>query len=128
MKTTSRKAKSVVVVEDQTAICELIIEMLEARGTYRVLGSTADGKEGLTLVGHARLYLANAGITGFAMARLTIFLALLLSGLSAASAQTQRVTPQGRGEDPHQIRARSAEREKMNGVHCSRLSPNFSIL
>ena len=31
------------VVEDQTAICELIIEMLEARGAYRVLGSTADG-------------------------------------------------------------------------------------
>ena len=30
MNTTSRKAKSVVVVEDQTAICELIIEMLEA--------------------------------------------------------------------------------------------------
>jgi len=49
MKTTSRKAKSVVVVEDQTAICELIIEMLEARGIYRVLGSTADGNEGLAL-------------------------------------------------------------------------------
>ncbi|MEY4818901.1 MAG: hypothetical protein RLZZ23_1674 [Verrucomicrobiota bacterium] len=49
MKTTSRKAKSVVVVEDQTAICELIIEMLEARGVYRVLGSTADGNEGLAL-------------------------------------------------------------------------------
>ena len=49
MKTTSRKAKSVVVVEDQTAICELIIEMLEARGVYRVLGSTADGNEGLVL-------------------------------------------------------------------------------
>jgi DNA-binding NarL/FixJ family response regulator len=49
MKTTSRKAKSVVVVEDQTAICELIIEMLEARGVYRVLGSTADGIEGLAL-------------------------------------------------------------------------------
>ena len=49
MKTTSRKAKSVVVVEDQTAICELIIEMLEARGAYRVLGSTADGHEGLAL-------------------------------------------------------------------------------
>jgi DNA-binding NarL/FixJ family response regulator len=49
MKITSRKAKSVVVVEDQTAICELIIEMLEARGVYRVLGSTADGNEGLAL-------------------------------------------------------------------------------
>ena len=49
MKTTSRKAKTVVVVEDQTAICELIIEMLEARGIYRVLGSTADGNEGLAL-------------------------------------------------------------------------------
>ena len=49
MKTTSRKPKSVVVVEDQTAICELIIEMLEARGVYRVLGSTADGHEGLAL-------------------------------------------------------------------------------
>ena len=49
MKTSVRKAKSVVVVEDQTAICELIIEMLEARGVYRVLGSTADGNEGLAL-------------------------------------------------------------------------------
>ena len=49
MKTSVRKAKSVVVVEDQTAICELIIEMLEARGAYRVLGSTADGHEGLAL-------------------------------------------------------------------------------
>ena len=49
MKTSVRKAKSVVVVEDQTAICELIIEMLEARGAYRVLGSTADGYEGLAL-------------------------------------------------------------------------------
>ncbi len=49
MKTTSRKAKSVVVVEDQTAICEMIIEMLELRGVYRVLGSTADGTEGLAL-------------------------------------------------------------------------------
>jgi DNA-binding NarL/FixJ family response regulator len=49
MKTTSRKAKTVVVVEDQTAICEMIIEMLELRGVYRVLGSTADGTEGLAL-------------------------------------------------------------------------------
>jgi len=49
MKTTSRKAKSVVVVEYQTAICELILEMLEASGVYRVLGSTADGNEGLAL-------------------------------------------------------------------------------
>ncbi len=49
MKTTSRKPKSVVVVEDQTAICEMIIEMLEARGIYRVTGSTADGHEGLAL-------------------------------------------------------------------------------
>jgi DNA-binding NarL/FixJ family response regulator len=49
MKTSVRKAKSVVVVEDQTAICELIIEMLEARDVYRVLGSTADGHEGLAL-------------------------------------------------------------------------------
>ncbi len=49
MKTSVRKAKSVVVMEDQTAICELIIEMLEARGAYRVLGSTADGHEGLAL-------------------------------------------------------------------------------
>ncbi len=37
------------VVEDQTAICEMIIEMLELRGVYRVLGSTADGTEGLAL-------------------------------------------------------------------------------
>ena len=49
MKTTSRKAKTVVVVEGQTAICEMIIEMLELRGVYRVLGSTADGTEGLAL-------------------------------------------------------------------------------
>ena len=49
MKTTSRKPNSVVVVEDQTAICEMIIEMLEARGIYRVTGSTADGHEGLAL-------------------------------------------------------------------------------
>lgn len=49
MKTPARKAKTIVVVEDQTAICELIIEMLEARGGYRVLGSTADGLEGLAL-------------------------------------------------------------------------------
>ena len=49
MKTTSRKPKSVVVVEDQTAICEMIIEMLEARGIYRVTGSTADGHDGLAL-------------------------------------------------------------------------------
>jgi len=49
MKTTSRKPKSVVVVEDQTAICEMIIEMLEVRGIYLVTGSTADGHEGLAL-------------------------------------------------------------------------------
>ena len=49
METTSRKPKSVVVVEDQTAICEMIIEMLEARGIYRVTGSTADGHDGLAL-------------------------------------------------------------------------------
>jgi DNA-binding NarL/FixJ family response regulator len=49
MKTSVRKAKSVVVVEDQTAICELIIEMVESRGVYRVLGSTANGHEGLAL-------------------------------------------------------------------------------
>ena len=49
MKTTSQKPKSVVVVEDQTAICEMIIEMLEVRGIYLVTGSTADGHEGLAL-------------------------------------------------------------------------------
>ncbi len=49
MKTTSRKPKSVVVVEDQTAICEMIIEMLEVRGIYLVTGSTTDGHEGLAL-------------------------------------------------------------------------------
>ena len=54
MKTPSRKPKSVVVVEDQTAICELIIEMLESRGAYRVLGSTADGHEGLALAKQLR--------------------------------------------------------------------------
>ena len=57
MKTSVRKAKSVVVVEDQTAICELIIEMLEARCTYRVLGSTADGNEGLALAKQLKPYI-----------------------------------------------------------------------
>ena len=36
--------------------------------------------------------------------------------------------PQRPGEGLHQVRARSSEREKVNGLHCSRLSPNFSIL
>lgn len=49
MKPAPKKVKSVVVVEDQTAICEMIIEMLESRGLYRVVGSTADGHEGLAL-------------------------------------------------------------------------------
>ena len=33
--------KTVVIVEDQTAIRELTTEMLETRGTYRILGTAA---------------------------------------------------------------------------------------
>lgn len=42
--------KTVVIVEDQTAIRELTIEMLETRGTYRILGAAADGNQGLDMV------------------------------------------------------------------------------
>lgn len=41
--------KSVVIVEDQTAIRELITEMLDSRGKFRVVGSTGDGTEGVAL-------------------------------------------------------------------------------
>ena len=42
--------KTVVIVEDQTAIRELTTEMLETRGTYRILGTAADGNLGLDMV------------------------------------------------------------------------------
>ena len=42
--------KTVVIVEDQTAIRELTTEMLETRGTYRILGTAADGNQGLDMV------------------------------------------------------------------------------
>ncbi len=42
--------KTVVIVEDQTAIRELTTEMLETRGTYRILGAAADGNQGLDMV------------------------------------------------------------------------------
>lgn len=41
--------KSVVIVEDQTAVRELITEMLESRGKFAVKGSTGDGTEGVEL-------------------------------------------------------------------------------
>ena len=42
--------KTVVVVEDQTAIRELTTEMLQTRGVYRIIGTAADGNEGLEMV------------------------------------------------------------------------------
>lgn len=49
MKSAPAPKKSVVVIEDQTAIRELVMEMLESRGKYTVIGSTADGTEGVAL-------------------------------------------------------------------------------
>ncbi|MCE2684349.1 MAG: response regulator transcription factor [Verrucomicrobiae bacterium] len=42
--------KTVVIVEDQTAIRELTTEMLQTRGMYRILGAAADGNQGLEMV------------------------------------------------------------------------------
>jgi DNA-binding NarL/FixJ family response regulator len=42
--------KTVVIVEDQTAIRELTTEMLQTRGSYRILGAAADGNQGLEMV------------------------------------------------------------------------------
>lgn len=44
--------KSVVIVEDQTAIRELVTEMLDSRGKFKVVGSTGDGTEGVALALH----------------------------------------------------------------------------
>lgn len=46
----SAPQKTVVIVEDQTAVRELVTEMLESRGKYKVVGSTAAGQEGVDLV------------------------------------------------------------------------------
>jgi DNA-binding NarL/FixJ family response regulator len=42
--------KTVVIVEDQTAIRELITEMIQTRGVYRIIGSAADGNDGVEAV------------------------------------------------------------------------------
>jgi len=42
--------KTVVIVEDQTAIRELTTEMIQTRGTYRIIGTAADGNQGLETV------------------------------------------------------------------------------
>ncbi len=44
------KAKSVVIIEDQTVVRELVTEMLQSKGLFKVVGSTADGTEGIELV------------------------------------------------------------------------------
>ncbi len=49
MKPSSVKAKTVVIIEDQTAIRELVTEMLQAKGKFRVVGSSADGTAGVEL-------------------------------------------------------------------------------
>ena len=49
MKPPAQKTKSVVIIEDQTAIRELVTEMLEGKGKFKVIGSTADGAEGVEL-------------------------------------------------------------------------------
>ena len=46
MKPSSVKAKTVVIIEDQTAIRELVSEMLQAKGKFRVIGASADGAAG----------------------------------------------------------------------------------
>lgn len=42
--------KTIVIVEDQTAIRELTTEMIQTRGTYRIIGTAADGNQGLETV------------------------------------------------------------------------------
>ncbi len=49
MKSPIPKTRSVVIIEDQTAIRELVTEMLEGKGKFKVIGSTADGAEGVEL-------------------------------------------------------------------------------
>jgi DNA-binding NarL/FixJ family response regulator len=41
MKPSSVKAKTVVIIEDQTAIRELVSEMLQAKGKFRVIGAVS---------------------------------------------------------------------------------------
>ncbi|MEY4034675.1 MAG: hypothetical protein RL492_1869 [Verrucomicrobiota bacterium] len=49
MKPSSVKAKTVVIIEDQTAIRELVSEMLQAKGKFRVIGTSADGAAGVEM-------------------------------------------------------------------------------
>ncbi|MEY3829734.1 MAG: hypothetical protein RL636_1435 [Verrucomicrobiota bacterium] len=49
MKPSSVKAKTVVIIEDQTAIRELVSEMLQAKGKFRVIGTSADGSAGVEM-------------------------------------------------------------------------------
>lgn len=49
MKTTNAKAKTVVIIEDQTAIRELISDMLQSKGKFKVIGSSTGGTEGVEL-------------------------------------------------------------------------------
>jgi DNA-binding NarL/FixJ family response regulator len=49
MKSKLKTLRTILIVEDQTTIRELMAERLEARGHYKVVGSTDDGKEGIEL-------------------------------------------------------------------------------
>jgi DNA-binding NarL/FixJ family response regulator len=49
MKPAAAKAKTVVIIEDQTAIRELVSEMLQAKGKFKVVGACADGAAGVEL-------------------------------------------------------------------------------
>jgi len=49
MKPSPVKAKTVVIIEDQTAIRELVCEMLQAKGKFKVTGACADGAAGVEL-------------------------------------------------------------------------------
>ena len=49
MKPSSVKSKTVVIIEDQTAIRELVSEMLQAKGKFRVVGTSADGSAGVEM-------------------------------------------------------------------------------
>jgi DNA-binding NarL/FixJ family response regulator len=49
MKPLATKPKTVVIIEDQTAIRELVSDMLQAKGKFKVVGSSAIGAEGVEL-------------------------------------------------------------------------------
>jgi DNA-binding NarL/FixJ family response regulator len=49
MKPVATKPKTVVIIEDQTAIRELVSDMLQAKGKFKVVGSSAIGAEGVEL-------------------------------------------------------------------------------